>query len=59
MRREGTRGREFLIYLFVDVFKKISIFAANNSFGLPKQSLRKKSWSKLIKLLAKFLKSLV
>ena len=23
--------------LFVDIFKKISTFAANNSFGLPKQ----------------------
>ena len=38
---EGTRVRELLIYLFVDVFKQIVV--ANNSFGLPKQSLRKKS----------------
>ena len=35
---------------------KLTYFAASNSFGLPKQSLRKKSRSKLLKLLAKSLK---
>ena len=34
----GAKGREFLIYLFVDVFKQIGIFAAIGSFGLWKHS---------------------
>ena len=51
----GIGGREFLIYQLVDAFKEISIFAANNSFDWRKQ-YSQKSWRKLFKLLAKFLK---
>ena len=45
-RESGGDFREFLIQLFVDVFKYISIFRANNSSGLRKQSFQN-SWMSL------------
>ena len=54
LKEPGTGGREFLIQLIVDGFKKISIFGANNSLGLRKQSSQK---SNLLRLLAKSLKN--
>ena len=50
-----TKGPEFLISLFADLFKQIRIFAVNNSFGLLKQ-LFQKLWKKLLKLFSKLLK---
>ena len=51
---EARVGRRLgiCIYLIVDIFKQTSLFAANNSFDLGKQSSQK-SWTKLLKLLAK------
>ena len=47
MAREGTGDREFFI-CSIDIFKQITLFAANNSFSLRKQSSQK-SLKRLLK----------
>ena len=52
MAHEWAGNREFL-----NKFEQINLFAANNNFGLKKQSSQK-SWTRLLKLLAKTLKNM-
>ena len=53
--RKWAEKNEFCIYLLI--FKWISLFPANNSFSLEKQSFQK-LWARLRKLLAKTLKNM-
>ena len=52
MVRKGAGDREFFIYLLPYLNK----LAANDSFGLRKQSSQK-PWTRLLKILAKTLKN--
>ena len=52
----GARGCQGLWIFDIPIFKLISLFVANNSFGLRKR-FSQKSWMRLLKLLAKTLRN--